>query len=238
MSEEDAGGIQPEDAVVEESDARRQQYWLKRGAPESDVIAPILSSFFFGGSEWPNTREQWRIVRCEKSVVLASDGLSTPFTDEEEGVDVQGFGCELFLETPDLVGLGFDDIAGGFHFQLLKGACDEIAAIGGFGDAFETRSALSIQFPVGEHDVPERFLHDGDQIGALLCPSAPGRPAMELPLGPAHMVAVTLLTGDETARAAAGDQAAVIESRRRASPEFWHWTSLSREVGAFGRDAP
>lgn len=75
------------------------RHWQTVGNVEQDVLDYAISPSLMGGPHWPSTRQAYRVVRRERSILLASDGLSDPF-DDVEGAG-NGFELELFVESAD-----------------------------------------------------------------------------------------------------------------------------------------
>ena len=59
------------------------RHWQTVGSVEQDVLTYMISPSFTGGPHWPSTRQAYRVVRRDESIVLATEGLSDPFDDAE-----------------------------------------------------------------------------------------------------------------------------------------------------------
>ena len=84
---------QPDDAVVgKEAGAQmlatacaaRDAFYASLGAMDADVLAPLVNPAFMGGPRWPSLRQAWRVIRRADSIIIASDGLSDPFEDDDD----------------------------------------------------------------------------------------------------------------------------------------------------------
>ena len=98
---------QPDDAVVgKEAGARmlavacaaRDAFYATLGTVDADVLAPLLNPALMGGPRWPSLRQAWRVIRRADSILIASDGLSDPFEDDDDVFVPRGW-AERMLET-------------------------------------------------------------------------------------------------------------------------------------------
>lgn len=69
---------------------------------------------FLGGPAWPNTRQAFVVARRPRGLLVASDGLSDPFDDEDD-CQQNGLGHEFFATTPDPI----DHVPGSWLFDLV-----------------------------------------------------------------------------------------------------------------------
>lgn len=218
----------------------RDRYWTAVGALESDVIACISPSLTGAGPDWPTTRQAYQIIRRDRSVILATDGMSDPFTIlEGEG---NGFGMELFLETSDIPELAGEKedlgrIMESWAFALIKDVADMVADRGGIVPMLDRHDVMSMEFAgirrswAASGQVPERFVTDDDCIGVLVGGPDPDFPTRidDMPLSPVRMVPVVLITAAELEYVRQGGAAARRElTARLAAAPSRHRADLNR----------
>ncbi|NKY19665.1 hypothetical protein [Tsukamurella spumae] len=175
-------------------------YWAGIGEVDPDVITYLLNPMFSGAPAWPNTRQAYRVVRTPSTVILASDGLADP--EGRDGESFPGFGCEVFLETPDLCGADFEEIKSSPHFQVIQNFAQNVANSQGISGALEEYGVLSIELPVdiGESPMATEYGTVGCLVGL---PS--GRPAtVDSPVGRVDIIALTVMTPSELEGVVAG----------------------------------
>lgn len=220
--------IDDDDPRIAETHRAIAAYWDAIGPSDSDVISYLINPMFQGKPEWPNTRQAYRVVRPEGALIIASDGLADPFvgTDDESA---SGFGMEVYLETPDLVGAGFEDIRASWAFALIEAFAMNVADWGGIAPQLRQHGVMSTELP-GLDDLPGDWASPTGAAGLLINASSEGRaPSLAAPLGPVLMTPVTLLRPDELAFVAEGGAAARAELTKRLASRGWaHRSSLSR----------
>ncbi|AKS09805.1 suppressor of fused domain protein [Pseudomonas trivialis] len=185
------------------------RHWQSVGTVEKDVLAYLISPSLTGGPYWPSTRQAYRVVRRDHSIVLATDGLSDPF-DDAEGLG-NGFEMELFLETADIPEnargtLGdVDPLRHSWAFELLEHVAKTVANAGGITQQLESHGVLSLELPgfsqshLMSDQLPQMFATADDAAGVLLGGPAPDFPTRldDMPLSPVHLVPVVLITAAE-----------------------------------------
>lgn len=200
---------QLDDSFFEESCVKRDRFWENVGTVESDVLSHLISPTFTGGPHWPTTRQAYRIIRREGSIIIATDGLSDPFQDVCGGGN--GFESELFIETPDIdpdhAGEPGDitGISKSWAFELIQNVAGTIAGAGGINDRLDRFTVLSIEIPgvSQSHSVatqmPKRFITQDDCIGIMIGAPKPDFPSeiADMPLSPVRIVPVTIMTAAE-----------------------------------------
>jgi hypothetical protein len=202
------------DSTLVQSQRRRDVFWQGVGALENDVLGHLISPGLLGGPRWPTTRQAYRVVRREGgTVLLATDGMSDPFDTEDAERTVNGFECELFLETGDLAPaeLGapgnIEPLKHSWAFELLSSIASTVAEAEGARAAFDAYGVLSIEVPgvsrshAIKEAVPARFVTSDDAIGVLVGGPAPDFPERieDMPLSPVRLLPVVLLTAAELA---------------------------------------
>ncbi|MGA4634096.1 suppressor of fused domain protein [Pseudomonas solani] len=196
-------------AALEASSERLDLHWQSIGTVERDVLAYLISPSFTGGPYWPSTRQAYRVVRRAGSILLATDGLSSPFDDGDEPVN--GFEMELFIDTPDIPehargAMGeVDPLKQSWAFELLENVAKTVANAGGITAQLQQHGALSLELPgvsqshhLGEQ-LPPAFVTDDDCIGVLLGGPKPdfATHLEDMPLSPVILVPVVLITASE-----------------------------------------
>nr|WP_314567368.1 suppressor of fused domain protein [uncultured Pseudomonas sp.] len=196
------------------------QHWQSVGTVEKDVLAYLISPSLTGGPYWPSTRQAYRVVRRDHSIVLATDGLSDPF-DDAEGLG-NGFEMELFLETADIPEnargtLGdVDPLRHSWAFELLEHVAKTVANAGGITQQLESHGVLSLELPgfsqshLMSDQLPHLFATADDAAGVLLGGPAPDFPTRldDMPLSPVQLVPVVLITAAELEYVRTGGRAA------------------------------
>ena len=90
----------PDDPIYETAAQGRRTFWQSRGDVADDYAAKRGEPNSFGQTKWFGPHRRVLLVRRPDRLVLATDGLSTPWAgipDEENGVE-----CELMLELEDI----------------------------------------------------------------------------------------------------------------------------------------
>jgi len=218
------------------------RHWQSVGTVEQDVISYLISPSLTGGTQWPSTRQAYRVVRRDGAVLLASDGLSDPF-DDVEGAG-NGFEMEVFLETSDIPeqargALGeVDPLKHSWAFEVLKHVADTVADAGGITQQLAQHGVLSLELPgvsqshhIGEQ-VPASFVTEDDAVGVLLGGPAADFPSRleGMPLSPVQLVPVVLITASELEYVRAGGRAAREQLvARLGAAGVGHRSSLQRD---------
>jgi hypothetical protein len=202
-----AQGIAVDDPRYEAFATARRLAWSAIGPVDADVIGYLVSPQFGGGPAWPTTRQSYLVVRPAGSIIIASDGLSDLFvgTDSQE----PGFGCEVYIECPDLAGAAFEDLKRSWQFQLIENLAQNVADFGGVEGPLARYGVISMELPAPD-TAPKRWVGPRGTVGALIGMRVPGRPARCRLADDAtiRLVALTLLLPDETEHAIKGGNAA------------------------------
>jgi len=195
--------------AFEKSHAQRDAYWASVGAVEKDVLGHLISPQLMGGPAWPTTRQAYRVVRRADTIIIATDGMSDPFNDPER--DGNGFGMELFVETPDIApehaGKPGDisQLSRSWAFELVSNVASTVAGAGGILPQLERHGVLSMELPgvsqsyaIGV-EVPAHYVTADDSLGILLGVPVTAFPVRleTMPLSPVTMVPITLITARE-----------------------------------------
>lgn len=203
-----------EDPRYEQWAEARRAYWSGLGAVDSDVIAYLLSPEFSGSPAWPTTRQSYVVTRGAATTILASDGMSDPFRDNSG--PATGFGAEVYLESPALVGADFSAIRGSWELSALQNFAANVADIGGITGHLEQYGVVSMELPEPE-GMPSHCVTPHGTVGILIGLEAPGRPTT-VEVAPGEriaMIPVTLITPEETGFIVEGGAAARKELAQR-----------------------
>lgn len=208
------------EATCAATHASLDRYWAGLGTVEADLLGHLISPGLLGGSNWPSTRQAYRVVRRDGTLILATDGMSDPF-DQAQGMG-NGYEMELFVETADLPA----ELAGqpgdisqlprSWAFELLQHVASSVADAGGITHSLQRLGALSMEMPGFSEShalngqLPARFVTADDCVGVLLGAPAPGFATRidDTPLSPVQVVPVVLLTALELEAIRAGGKAA------------------------------
>jgi hypothetical protein len=186
--------IADDDPRIAQGHARLDQFWSTIGPSDPDLIAYLLNPQFQGKPAWPNMRQAYRIVRPAGSLIIASDGLSDPFV----GTDMtgqQGFGCEVYIEAPQLANASFDAVRNSWAFKTIENVAMNVADWGGVADKIASLGVLSVEFDMSGMLPPDALTAEG-AAGFLINLVPPGRAARiaDMPFGPVDIMALTVIT--------------------------------------------
>ncbi|SDO78285.1 hypothetical protein [Phyllobacterium sp. OV277] len=197
------------DVALEQSWNRRDAYWAALGNVENDVLGHMISPSLRGGPFWPTMRQAYRVIRCDNTIIIATDGMSDPF----EGISGSGngFEMELFIETPDVlpqhVGEPGDisELSKDWAFALISHVAGIVADAGGITGQLEVYGVLSMELPGVSQShalstqLPDGYVTDDDCLGILL-----GVPVLvfpnridDMPLSSVTVVPITLIMASE-----------------------------------------
>lgn len=158
-------------------------------------------------------------------MLLATDGLSDPFENVEGAGIGNGFEIELFIETADidpaLAGAVGDvsRLKESWAFEILRHVASVVADAGGINDRLDQYGAISLEFPgVSQSSfihaqVPPHFVTKDDSIGMLIGAPKPDFPSRidDMPLSPAQIVPIILITASDLEAVRQGGQKARAE---------------------------
>ncbi|MDY7231278.1 suppressor of fused domain protein [Hyalangium rubrum] len=160
------------------------------GRMEADVLTFILNPTFNGGPRWPSLRQAWRVIHRPGGMLLASDGLSDPF-DDQDGPSM-GFGIECILETDEPL----PRVQDSWPFQALVQVCQTAAGHGGLRQLLDEMKLVSVELS-GE-GMPDSLVTADDSVGVLLGMGSSTLPTLiQTPAGDVHLVTVKLLLAEE-----------------------------------------
>jgi hypothetical protein len=170
----------------------RDKYWKSIGAVEPDVIAHMINPAFMGGPMWPSVRQAFLTIHRPDSTILASDGLSDPYSDmetNEANAPYNGFGLEVYVSTEKLT----VPVQNTWQFQLVWQAAQVVADKGTVINLLNDLTYITTEFY--NVDVPAEWRNDEDRVGALIGlpnPVMPGEVALSIE--PVKIVNIKLLT--------------------------------------------
>ncbi len=196
-----------EDPRWEQWAAARNGYWSGIGSVDKDVVAYLVSPEFMGAPPWPTTRQSYSVTRTDATTIIASDGMTDPHRDNSGPAN--GFGAEVYLESPGLVGADFAAIRESWELDALQNFAANVADLGGITGHLDNYGVVSMELPAPE-GIPAQMVTPNGTVGVLIGLDAPGRPAgVDLGEGEsARMIPVTVITPAETAYIVEGGAAA------------------------------
>lgn len=212
------------DALLEQISNARDKAYRSIGEMSGDVLTPLLNPAFMGGPRWPSLRQGWRTIHRGGNTLIASDGLSDPFDDEE--APTAGFGLEVLLETDEPVP---SNIAGTWPFQVVSTVSQLAAGHGSLRPLIERYGAISTELSLGGPDFEP--LHNADgRVGVLI--NVPGKnlpSSFSTPAGDVKLFTIVLLMPQELAYIVKHGEAGRTEVvNRLAASAAGHVSRLSR----------
>ncbi len=229
---------QPDDAVVgKEAGARmlamacaaRDAFYATLGEVDADVLAPLVNPAFMGGPRWPSLRQAWRVIRRADSILIASDGLSDPFEDDDDVFVPRGHLLEVCIEAP-LSAFDGGAVQASWLFDVIYQVSQNVADHGSIDLLAQRHGSVSMALDV--QDAPMGLEDENGQVGVLLAQgTATIPPSLATPYGAVMLLTATVLQPAEMAHI--GEAADKAQSRRdlaaalAASPTG-HWSVASR----------
>lgn len=181
----------PQD-VLQRTCSARDAFWAAWGESDPDVLAPLVNPAFVGGPRWPNLRQALATVRRGSLTLLASDGLSDPFDDEDPPTQ-QGFGLEVFAVTKDEVP---PPLPGTWLCGLVWQVCLNAADSGRFRALIDQYGVIVTE--LYDVAVPASWKNAEGRVGVMLglsdAAASAVPPEIVLPLERVRAVNVKLLT--------------------------------------------
>jgi hypothetical protein len=213
-----------DEAVLQETYQARDAFVQSLGKVDPYVLAPLINPALLGGPMWPDLRQAWRVVRRGDHIILVSDGLSDPFSDEADANS--GFGVEVLAESADPLP---EQLQRSWLFDLVYQVSQQCAAHGGVGDLITELGLISLELPMSEVLRPVATINN--TAGVLLGVPAPGMPSQfALPGGSARVVTAKLLWPSELQYAASNGKAAREDlAKRFAADGTHHLSSMLRK---------
>ena len=206
---------QPDDAVVgKEAGARmlaaacaaRDAFYATLGTVDADVLAPLLNPAFMGGPRWPSLRQAWRVIRRADTILIASDGLSDPFEDDDDVFVPRGHLLEVCIEAP-LAAFDGDAVQASWLFDAIYQVSQNVADHGSIDLLVQRHGSVSMVLDV--RDAPPGLEDDDEQVGVLLAQGAGGLPpSFATPYGAVLLLTATVLQPAELAHIGGADDKA------------------------------
>ena len=150
------------DALCEATHTATEATWEKVGAVDPMLMVPAINPMFLGAPPWPNTRQSYRRVVCDRGVLRASDGLADPFDPENwEGAPaINGFELEVYAIGPD------ED----WVLEMVQQLAMQVAHAMSIADHVKEHGVFSME--LWDVNLPEehaaRFVNDEGRVGVLV----------------------------------------------------------------------
>jgi len=201
-------------SLIASSAAARRRYWSRLGTVDTDVRGLLIASRFIAGMPiWPSGREAYLVVRRQRTVLLATDGLSD--TNDIEFRDRNGHGVELFIEVP---AAALPTPIGSPYLDLLIQMARNVAHSPGTLDRWRKLQLLSMELPA-DMDTARLVNAEGRQVLLLGMPGFDHVPAIDgMPLSETKAMAVTIVHPadfEKIRREGAGGRARLAEALER-----------------------
>ena len=182
------------EAHFDKSVELRNEFWSKIGKVHEDVIAHAINPGFMGGPMWPSVRQAFIKIDTPAGTIIASDGLSDPYSDfdtNEANQAYNGLGCEFYIECDEII--DFNALSTTWQFHTLYQAAQQAAENPNIAGIIEEYTYLSTE--LYNTNVPNEFVNKDSRAGALLGLPSPVVPAkLQLSLESIRLVNVKLLT--------------------------------------------
>ena len=198
--------LQPDDAVVgKEAGAQmlatacaaRDAFYATLGAMDADVLAPLVNPAFMGGPRWPSLRQAWRVIRRPDSILIASDGLSDPFEDDDDVFVPRGHLLEVCIEAP-LSAFDGNPVQASWLFDLVYQVSQNVADHGSIDLLVQRHGSVSMVLDL--QDAPKGLEDENEQVGVLLAQGAATiPPSFATPYGEVMLLTLTVLQPAELA---------------------------------------
>ena len=206
---------QPDDAVTGKAAgaqmlatacAARDAFYATLGDVDADVLAPLVNPAFMGGPRWPSLRQAWRVIRRADTIVIASDGLSDPFEDDDDVFVPRGHLLEVCIEAP-LSAFDGGAVQASWLFDVIYQVSQNVADHGSIDLLVQRHGSVSMALDV--QDAPMGLEDENGQVGVLLAQgTATIPPSLATPYGAVMLLTVTVLQPAEMAHiGAAADKA-------------------------------
>jgi hypothetical protein len=150
----------------DQSCSLRENFWKQIGDLHTDVLSHLINPAFLGGAEWPSFRQAFLTVKAGENTIIASDGLSDPFEEADDTgneSDVNGFGLEFYVETPDKVG----NVKESWQFDLVYQMSQFAASHGNIEGVLEQYNGL-LTTELYNVRVPADFINNEERVGVFL----------------------------------------------------------------------
>lgn len=143
----------------------RDAFWNQVGTSDKDVIAPVINPAFTGGPRWPSLRQAFKVVRCKSTTIIASDGLSDPYDQEDDDPPQEcsnGLGLEFYSETfGDL-----QDVMQSWQFAIVYAVSQNAAHASNYRALLDDLGYISTE--LYDIPVPDEFKNADGRVGVFL----------------------------------------------------------------------
>ena len=201
----------------------RFDFFSSLGVPDDDMWMPLINPMFIGGPEWP-TRPGWRRIRSDATTIIASDGLSDPFEDEDRNY---GFGIEILCESTDQLP---ENVLASWLFRLVHEVSQNAANHGQFRQLIEAHEVGTMEIYADIDDLTPMTTDNGT-VGVFLGQLMPDRPShFSTAAGDVLIITAKLLTLAELQYVMQNGPTGYKALRQRfANSGSHHLSSLSRQ---------
>jgi hypothetical protein len=176
--------------------ALRNEFWAKIGKLHSDVVAHAINPAFMGGPAWPSIRQAFIKIDTPQGTIVASDGLSDPYSDFDDNAANQGYngvGCEFYLQCDEVIE-DFTAFQSSWQFQVLYQMAQQAASNPNIAGIIEEYTYISTELYDCD-GVGEAFMNEEGRVGVLVgLPSTIVPSHVQLSIENVRMVNVKLLT--------------------------------------------
>lgn len=190
-----------EDIDLVRATAARDLAFRAMGEPRAGALAPLIDPALVGGPTWPGEKQSFRVVDRPTSVLLASDGLSSP-DRAPNGLGKLGLGLEIVAETDDTLPA---DVRASWLFAMVYEIAQTAASHRGVRKLVDDLGLVSVE--VGGAAFPKALRAPSGRVGVLLGVGAPWIPERFTSIGGSVRVvtATTLLPSELAHVLASGD---------------------------------
>lgn len=140
---------------------------------DADVLAPLVNPAFMGGPRWPSLRQAWRVIRRSDSILIASDGLSDPFEDDDDVFVPRGHLLEVCIEAP-LSAFDGKEVAHSWLFDVIYQVSQNVADHGSIDLLVQRHGSVSMALDLQQ--APEGLEDENEQVAVLLAQGASSIP--------------------------------------------------------------
>ncbi len=177
---------------------KRSNYWNDIGTPFSDVIGNMINPSFMGGPRWPSLRQAHIGIAIDKGSIIATDGLSDPYSNFDSNPDLQSYNG-IGVEAYAICEKSFDNIQeviDSWEFKVLRQVSNTLAANPNISNALQQYNYISST--INGSGLPEIYLSENGESGIILGleNNIVGK-HLQLSIEKILLVSVTMLMKDE-----------------------------------------
>ncbi len=189
--------------------------WSAVGDVDDYVVGHVINPAFMGGPRWPAMRQSFlKVTLPDGLVLMASDGLSDPYDDDES--PNTGLGVEVYWIAP-LSDVPVGDLAGHWQFSALYQLAQNIVFNGSPVNALGKYGAISMTISPTETAPDDWYDSPQDiEMGSVFGMTLAGVPReVELPGGTVRLAGAAPLRPDELDAVLGEDGQAIRRGDRR-----------------------